>query len=126
MNKRILVLEDNKQSLDLIEEILAGEGYHVISFNHYESVDDINDFGPQLILLDIRLSDGYGHLLCEDLKADPRTHLIPVILISGADNLEKIARECQADDFLPKPFDMNDLLQKVKLHLVDTNIAPQF
>ena len=121
MNKRVLVLEDNKQSLDLIEEILAGEGYHVMAFNHYESVDNIFYFGPQLILLDIRLSDGYGHLLCEDLKADPATQSIPVILISAADNLEKIARDCHADDFLPKPFDMNDLLQKVKYYIVDTD-----
>jgi two-component system phosphate regulon response regulator PhoB len=126
MNKRILVLEDNKQSLDLIEEILSGEGYHVIGFNHYESVDNIVDFGPQLILLDIRLSDGYGHLLCEDLKADPKTNHIPVILVSAADNLEKIARECHADDFLSKPFDMIALLQMVKQHLVDTDIASQF
>jgi DNA-binding response OmpR family regulator len=126
MNKRVLVLEDNKQSLELIEEILAGEGYHVISFSHYESVENIIDFGPQLILLDIRLSDGYGHLLCQELKADPASQSIPVILVSAADNLEKIAKECRADDFLRKPFDLNALLEKVKHYLVDTDIAPLF
>jgi two-component system phosphate regulon response regulator PhoB len=117
MRKRILLLEDNKQSLDLIEEILTDEGYHVIAFDHYEPVDSIVDFDPQLILLDIRLSDGYGHLLCQDLKNDSRTKQIPVILVSGADNLEKISRNCSADDFLSKPFDMKDLVEIVKRYI---------
>jgi DNA-binding response OmpR family regulator len=116
MSKRVLLLEDNKESLDLIEEILTEEGYHVIAFDHYESVDHIIDFAPELILLDIRLSDGYGHLLCEDLKNDPKTKNTPVILVSGAGNLEKIARDCHADDFLSKPFDLEDLIQMVKLY----------
>jgi len=114
MSKRVLLLEDNRESLDLIEEILTEEGYHVIAFDHYESVDHIIDFAPELILLDIRLSDGYGHLLCEDLKNDPKTKNTPVILVSGAGNLEKIAHDCRADDFLAKPFDLEDLVQMVK------------
>jgi CheY-like chemotaxis protein len=114
MSKRVLLLEDNKESLELIEEILTEEGYHVIAFDHYESVDHIIDFAPELILLDIRLSDGYGHLLCEDLKNDPKTKNTPVILVSGAGNLEKIARDCRADNFLSKPFDLEDLIQLVK------------
>ncbi len=117
MRKRVLLLEDNKQSLDLIEEILSDEGYHVIAFDHYEPVDNIVDFDPQLILLDIRLSDGYGHLLCQDLKNDVRTKEIPVILVSGAGNLEKIARDSHADDFLPKPFDLQDLVEIVKRYI---------
>jgi len=114
MNKRVIVIEDNKEILDLIEEILTEEGYHVMAFNHYESVDDIMDFAPQLILLDIRLSDGYGHLLCEELKANPKAKNIPVILVSAADNLEKIAKDSQADDFLSKPFSVEDLIKIVK------------
>lgn len=114
MNKRIIVIEDNKEILDLIEEILTEEGYHVMAFSHYESVDDLMDFAPQLILLDIRLTDGYGHLLCEDLKANPKTKKIPVILVSAADNLEKIARDSHADNFLAKPFSVEDLIKIVK------------
>ena len=116
MSKRIIVLEDNKEILDLIEEILTDEGYHIMAFNHYESVDNIIDFAPQLILIDVRLTDGYGHLLCADLKANPQTSHIPVILVSGAGNLEKIAQECHADNFLSKPFNMDDLVKMVKLY----------
>ena len=114
MNKRIVVIEDNKEILDLIEEILTDEGYRVVAFNHYESVDAIMDFSPELILLDVRLSDGYGHLLCEDLKSNPKTNKIPVILVSAADNLEKIAHEAGADSFLSKPFSVESLVKVVK------------
>ncbi|MGZ3832520.1 MAG: response regulator, partial [Mucilaginibacter sp.] len=96
------------------QEILTDEGYHTIAFNHYESVTNLMDFAPEIILLDIRLSDGYGHLLCEELKSNPKTAQIPVILISAADNLAKIANDYNADDFLSKPFSVNDLIQIVK------------
>lgn len=114
MSKRVLLLEDNKASVELIEEVLIEEGFHVIAFHHYETVNNIVDFAPQLILLDIRLSNGYGHILCKDLKADARTNHIPVILISASNNLEKIAKECHADNFLSKPFDLKDLIQLAK------------
>lgn len=114
MRKRILLLEDEKGILELIQEILETEGYEVFAFANYESVEDIIEFRPQLILLDVRLSNGYGHLLCQDLKANTKTARIPVILVSGADNLKKIAEDCGADNFLSKPFNMDDLIQMVK------------
>jgi DNA-binding response OmpR family regulator len=114
MSKRILLLEDEEKILELIQEILEAEGYNVIAFKHYESVEEIIEFAPELILLDIRLSDGYGHLLCEDLKSNPRTSHIPVILVSGADNLEKIAQDYKADNYLSKPFSVDELVNMVK------------
>jgi CheY-like chemotaxis protein len=117
MRKRVLLLEDNKEILELIDDILTGEGYQVIALSHYESVVDIIDFAPDLILLDIRLSNGYGHLLCRDLKADPEIKHIPVILVSAATNLEKIAKDSQADDFLSKPFDLQELIDLVKKYI---------
>ncbi|MDB5133801.1 MAG: phoB 4 [Mucilaginibacter sp.] len=114
MSKRILLLEDEEKILELIQEILEAEGYNVIAFKHYESVEDIIEFAPGLILLDIRLSDGYGHLLCEDLKSNPKTTHIPVILVSGADNLEKIAQDYKADNYLSKPFSVDELVKMVK------------
>lgn len=117
MRKRVLLLEDNKEILELIDDILTGEGYQVIALNRYESVADIIDFAPNLILLDIRLSNGYGHLLCRDLKADPETKQLPVILVSAASNLEKIAKDCGADDFLSKPFNLQELIDLVKKYI---------
>src|ERR1700688_2410421 len=103
MNKLIVVLEDEKATLDLIEIALEEEGYDVIAINHHEPMEYFLDFAPQLILLDIRLSNGYGNILCEDLKSNPVTSMIPVILVSGDINLVKIASECKADGSLSKP-----------------------
>ncbi len=114
MSKRIVVLEDEKSILDLMEIALEEEGFDVIAINHYEPAEYFIDFDPQLILLDIRLSNGYGHILRENLKANQKTSMIPVILVSGADNLSKIAKDSKADGFLSKPFNVDELINCVK------------
>ena len=117
MSKRIVILDDEKAILEMMEIALEEEGYDVIAINHHEPLEYLIDFAPQLILLDIRLSNGYGHILCEDLKANPATSMIPVILVSGADNLVKIANECKADGYLAKPFDVDELIGCVKQYI---------
>ncbi|MEO6850790.1 MAG: response regulator [Mucilaginibacter sp.] len=117
MRKRIIILEDEKDILEVIQFILEEEGYDVIAFNHFEPLEEIIEYMPDLILLDVRLSDGYGHLLCSQIKANSSTSDLPVILVSGADNLEKIAKEYGADNFLSKPFDLEDLKAMVKQYI---------
>lgn len=117
MGKCIVILEDEKATLEMMEMALEDEGYDVIAINHHEPPEYIIDFAPQLILLDVRLSNGYGHLLCEDLKKNPRTSKIPVILVSGAGNLEKIAKDCNANNYLSKPFDMDELLKITRKYI---------
>ena len=114
MHKRILLIEDEKNILELMEMTLGDEGYDVFAINHYEPVDYIIEFAPNVVLLDVRLSDGYGHLLCKDLKENPLTSAITVILVSGAGNLEKIAHDYKADDYLSKPFSADELVNIVK------------
>ena len=114
MSKRIVILDDEKAILEMMEIALEDEGYDVIAINRYEPMESLIDFAPELILLDVRLSNGYGHILCEDLKANPATSMIPVILVSGADNLVKIANDCNADGYLAKPFNVGELIRCVE------------
>ena len=114
MDKHVVVLEDNKETLEMVESILSEEGYFVTAINHYKPIDFFIEFEPNLILLDIRLINGYGHLLCKDLKANFQTSHIPVILASGAGNLELIAKESGADGFISKPYSIEDLVSVVK------------
>jgi DNA-binding response OmpR family regulator len=114
MSKRIVIIDDEKAILEMMEIALEEEGYDVIAINRFEPMEVLIDFAPELILLDIRLSNGYGHILCEDLKSNPLTSMIPVILVSGADNLAKIANESKADGYIAKPFNVDDLIQCVK------------
>jgi len=109
-----MILEDDEELLGLEEKILMGEGYNVIPFNHYQTLEYMIDFRPEVILLDVRLGDGYGHLLCQELKSNPNTSNIPVILVSGSKNLKHVAEEYSADSFLSKPFDVSELVDAVK------------
>lgn len=114
MGKRIMILEDDEELLKFEEIILMEEGYNVIPLNHYLSLEYLIEFLPEIILLDVRLGDGYGHLLCKELKNNPNTVNIPVILISGSTNLKELSEEYKANSFLSKPFDINDLVELVK------------
>ena len=109
-----MILEDDSNLLDLEEMILTYEGYDVTPIRHYESIEYLLDFLPEMILLDVRLGDGYGNSLCQEIKNNPDTAEIPVILISGSNNLQRLAKECNADDFLSKPFNNIDLVKIVK------------
>lgn len=111
-----MLLEDDKKTLELTEEILLEEGYHPIACDHYESVGSILEILPELILLDVRLAGGYGHILCAQLKDNPATSAIPVILVSAAENLATIAFECHADNYLAKPYSIETLVDMVRYY----------
>jgi len=114
MQRKVLVIEDDNDILDLLQYILEDEGYRVWASKHSEHIDTIVEHQPDLVLLDDRLPGEYGHVICSRIKTDPRTKNIPVVLVSATRNLEKVAFDCKADDFLPKPFDLKDLVKVVK------------
>ncbi len=114
MNRNVVVIEDDRDILDLIEYILVDEGYNVIGYNRLEQAEKILEQQPSVILLDNRLANGYGKSLCLSLKTNEETKHIPVIMVSASGGLEQIANTCKADAFLAKPFDLEDLVSMVK------------
>jgi CheY-like chemotaxis protein len=112
--KKILLLDDNKDLLLIIQIILKGQGYEVVQACCVdEALQKIKIHQPGLIMMDVFIKEEDGRELCSNLKKDPVTSGIKVILMSGIDtenaNLQKIG----ADDFIPKPFDYDDLLERV-------------
>ncbi|MEO6850317.1 MAG: response regulator [Mucilaginibacter sp.] len=114
MNKEVVVIEDDRDILDIIRYILADEGYNVTGFDRLDGAQQIVEKQPAVVLLDNRLADGYGNKFCASLKSNPITAHIPVILVSASANLEQLAKQCNADAFLPKPFNLDDLIRIVK------------
>lgn len=114
MHKKIVVVEDDNDILDLMQYILEDEGYQVLAAGKVENVDAIMEHQPDLILLDDRMPGEFGNSICAKIKTNPDTQHIPVILVSATRNLERVAFECKANDFLPKPFDLDELLTLVK------------
>lgn len=113
--KRILIIEDDAFIVEALSMVLEDEGYDIISSADGEIFNDPILLYPHLILLDIRLSGADRRDICKWLKAHPDMKHIPVILISGNRDIEEIHQECGANDYLVKPFELDDLLKKVEL-----------
>ncbi|ACU02400.1 MULTISPECIES: response regulator transcription factor [Pedobacter] len=114
--KKILVIEDNHAILDVITLILQSESYKVNGLN--KSVDmmmHINESRPDLIILDIMLPDGDGRTLLKEIRTNPATENIPVLMISAKYTAQNIQHgEYKPNGFLPKPFDIDDLLDRIE------------
>src|ERR1700712_3261443 len=125
-NKRILILDDNEAILGVVTEALAYEKFEVmdISFG-YQLLEAITEFLPDLILMDYRLADTNGGDLCRRLKSDPEHRHIPVIIFSAYFNPNDANQPGDCDGMLYKPFDLEQLLRIVHLH-VDPAPVKQF
>lgn len=114
MNKRILILDDNRDILDIVTEALSYEQFEVLDISLGSKLfDAVRDFKPDLILLDHRLSDAKGSDLCRELKAMPQYSHIPVIIFSAYINPgDAVAANCEG--YLYKPFDLDELFSIVR------------
>lgn len=119
MNKRILILDEDQDILDLVSYLLTDSGYDVEALSSGEQIASvIHRFNPDLVLMDVMLADMDGRLICRHLKETEITNHIPVILISGTHDLAQTLHQLGApNDFIPKPFDIDVLLVKVKAQL---------
>jgi DNA-binding response OmpR family regulator len=113
--KKILVVEDDEFVVEAMTMILEEQGFDVASSTDGEIFSEAGFEHPHLILLDIRLSGRDRRDICKWLKEHPGMKHIPIILISGNRDIQKIHKECGADDYIVKPFDLNELLSKVNL-----------
>jgi len=112
--KKIMIADDDPGIVDAVEMILEFEGYEVTSTVDGSTVLDMREDLPDLLLLDIWMSGEDGRDICKKLKQDPLTKNIPVIMISASRDIKQSAIDAGADDFLAKPFEMNDLLKKIE------------
>ena len=119
--RRILVVDDNEDILDVIKLILEDYDYDVITLSDGSLLfDKVHDSHPDLILLDVMLGKVDGRDLCKAIKTAPDTREIPVILISASHQVQEryTINGIAPDDFLAKPFNIDDLLVKVQAHTV--------
>jgi cyclic di-GMP phosphodiesterase len=113
----ILVVDDKLDTLLLVRELLTSRGYQVVTASDAEeALDSIQEHRPDLILLDVIMPGRSGYDLCRQLKEDPATRLIPIVMITGlSDRSDRIRGiEVGADDFLSKPLYPEELFARVK------------
>lgn len=114
MKKRILVADDDQAILDVMKLMLEDEGYDVETSVDGETIYKMERDYPDLLLLDIWMSGCDGRDICKYVKAHELTRDIPVLMFSANKDGAKIAREAGAEDFIAKPFEMDELLSKIK------------
>lgn len=112
---KILVVDDNRDICALIESILLSDGYDVESCcNPAEYKEKLSNAKPELIITDMLMSGFDGRTLTKEVKRNAETADIKVMLMSAHPDAAKICTEIGADDFLAKPFEIDDLLDKVE------------
>jgi DNA-binding response OmpR family regulator len=116
MCKRILVLDDDIAILDALNDVLEYSGYTVSTLSSADVLfERIQEFKPDLILLDVMLAEQDGREICRRIKQSLGISNIPVILISATHNLSQcLTPNGGPDDFVAKPFDIDTLLHKIE------------
>jgi CheY-like chemotaxis protein len=113
-NRRILVVDDSSSFRTLMVHVLDFMGYEVATASDgEEALSKIDIFEPHLILMDVEMPVLDGYEACRLIKANPECN-IPVLLVSANRYAEDGAFDAGADDFLAKPFSLDDLVVKIK------------
>ncbi len=114
--KRVLVVDDDKDIREIIMRILGSEGYAVSGLdNGHAVVETVEQTRPNIILLDVMLGDMDGRDICKQLKSQPQTNMIPIIMVSATHGFHtRHEKQCKADGYVSKPFDVTDLVDHVK------------
>ncbi len=108
--KKILVADDDAGIVDVMQILLEDDGFIVITTMDGKKVKLLCKENPDMIFLDIWMSGVDGKVICKELKADPKTSNIPVVMFSANRDTKEIALECGANDFILKPFEIEELL----------------
>ncbi len=125
----ILVVDDTRESLDLLTHILLSEGYQVRPVDNGATGAGLcSCLSPELILLDICMPDMDGFEVLQRLKAEQATRDIPVIFLSGLTEMAQRVKGLKlgAVDFITKPFQREELLARVQTHLSLSRLRDSF
>lgn len=114
---KVLILEDEPDLVRLVEFNLYQAGFDTLAFDHCKDAlcSAIAD-PPDLILLDLMLPDGSGLDVCRSLKANPKTHNVPIIMLTAkGEELDRVVGfELGADDYVVKPFSVRELVLRLR------------
>jgi two-component system response regulator RpaA len=115
--KKILVVDDDAEIVDLLVEVLSRDGRFDVktATSGYEAGIQTQRFRPDCILLDYMLPDVNGNVVCHTIRKNPEFENIRIIIVSGVIKQEEIDQllKSGAQDFVKKPFDINDLINRI-------------
>ena len=118
--KKILLVDDEVDLVETVRFPLEMEGFTVlVSYDGEDALKQARNESPDLILLDIMLPKLDGYKVCRLLKLDERYKHIPILMLSARtqERDKIIGMEIGADEYITKPFEMDELVEKVKSHM---------
>ena len=116
---KVLLVDDDEDILSVLRILFKHEGYALETRSSGINLLSITkEMMPNLIILDVKLSEYDGRILCTQLKSDEATQHIPIILFSSMANDEVAFNEYNADDFIAKPFDVQEMIKIVQHHVL--------
>ncbi|WP_316798268.1 two-component system response regulator [Pedobacter frigidisoli] len=115
MKKKVVLVQDNKDILDIMDQVLEEEGFEVTPSLTTEPIENIDEIDPDLVIVDDHIKgDKTGSEVIKELKSDPETEDVSAVLTSTSNNIAQQAEDCNADDFIEKPFDIEHMVEVVK------------
>ena len=115
MKKKVVLVQDNKDILDIMDQVLKEEGFDVTSSLTTEPIEKIDKIEPDVVIIDDHIKGKKkGSKVIEELKSEPETEDISAVLTSTSPDLPNKAKECKADDYIEKPFDIDHMIEVVK------------
>jgi DNA-binding response OmpR family regulator len=123
---RILIVDDEADLVAVLRFGLEAEGFEVVDASDGEDgLTKARDARPDLMVLDLMLPKMDGYKVCRALKYDERYRAIPIIILSARSGSQdrQLALDMGADDFVTKPYDMRDLVRRIRVHLNRTRRA---
>lgn len=124
MIKRLLILDDDKYILDVMNEVFMDEGYNVKTIEDGDNImNDIAEYQPDIILLDYILHGINGGEICHQIKTNAETAHIPVVIVTAYSKVINSLGHYGCDSFISKPFEIADIVQQVNELLNCSNMA---
>lgn len=119
---KIMVVDDDKDATALFEEVLKSEGYEAIILNESaKAVQLAKKEKPALFVLDLMMPEPDGFKLCRLLRKEPEFKNTPIIIVTALNDTDSriVAIGAGANDYLTKPFRLDELYTSIKEHLED-------
>jgi DNA-binding response OmpR family regulator len=114
---RILIVDDTPKNVKLLADVLSVKGYEVeTAASGKEALEKVNNVTPDLVLLDVVMPNMTGYEVCRQIRANPQTEMLPVVMVTALDPGEERVKGIEAgcDDFLSKPINQPELLARVR------------
>jgi len=119
--KKILLIDDEQDMIDVLKYSLKDSQYEVITATDgVEGFAKVSDEKPDLIVLDMMMPTLDGYALIKEIRRRENLKSIPIVVLTGKDQLEEIVREEGVKDFFTKPFELQDVVGRIK-DLVEVN-----